>query len=110
MALNEHQGLSESLNIENLLTQQQAIHKGTINGNLTITLIDKELKLKESLTLMRETVREGAALLSPLISQSGPYAYGPSESEEADEKGREDGAASRKDLFHKYFGHVLARL
>lgn len=104
------QGPSDSLNIEVLLTQHQAEHKEAINGNLTITLIDKELKLKESLTLMRETVRKGASLLSHWLAVSGLYACGPNESEEADEKEREDGAVSLEDLFHKYFGHVLAWL
>lgn len=51
---------------------QRAIHKEAIDSGLTITLIDKRLKLKETLTLMREIGgdRHRAVLPSPSISQN----------------------------------------
>lgn len=60
----------KGLTILFVLNPQRTIHKEKINSSPTITLIDKGLKLKETLTLMRKIGRDRyrAVLPSPSIN------------------------------------------
>lgn len=89
-----------SLTVVFLLCPQWLIYKEAINSLLTITLIDKGLKLKETLTLMREIGgdRQWAVLPSPLISQDQAYMHIDKLNKRRMRMGRR-----LKDLFYKYF-------
>lgn len=83
-------------------------------SSLTITLIDKGLKLKETWTLMREIDWDWqrAVLPSPLISQnrcSGLHVDKLNKRKQPGKAGRiRIGVRRLKDLFYKFFGLVLA--